>query len=150
LTDKPKCPVCIEQRGACFRKCEYPDNYCREHHFERERAKKTKRHRSTVEKKYNLPPGGYDAIKESQDGKCYICRRATGKSKNLAVEHDHACCDRQGSCGECVRCLACASCNRGVLGHLRDDVEALKRAIDVIELRPAQEVLNEMRNRDAA
>ncbi|WP_040828902.1 endonuclease domain-containing protein [Nocardia jiangxiensis] len=144
--DDPKCPVCLAERGSCFRQTNYPDNYCREHHLARERARKEKRHRSTVEKKYGLPVGGYDAIKEFQDGKCYICRRATGAKKNLATDHAHSCCDRQGSCGKCVRSLLCSPCNRGVLGHLRDDADSLRRAIDVIENWPAQKILDELRN----
>lgn len=142
----PKCVDCIALRGSCFRKCPYPGPRCREHHLAGRRDKKIRRHRSTVEKKYNLPPGGYDAIYVAQGGKCYICRRATGKSKNLSVDHSHAHCDYQGSCGDCVRCLACTKCNRGVLGHLRDDPEALRRAIEVVTRLPAQDVLRVLRS----
>jgi hypothetical protein len=70
---------------------------------------------------------------EAQGGRCYICQRATGARRRLAVDHNHA-------TGE-VRGLLCKPCNRDVLGHLRDNTEALQRAIDYLTNPPARRVL---------
>lgn len=90
-----------------------------------------------AQKVYNLEPGMYARLYQSQGGVCYICRRATGATRSLAVDHDHSCCPGAGSCGSCVRGLLCKGCNYKILGHLRDDVEALQRAISYLESPPA-------------
>lgn len=95
-------------------------------------------HERYVGKTYGLPPGMYAALYKLQNGKCYICLRATGKSKNLAVDHDHSCCPGSVSCGKCVRGLLCKTCNHDVLGHLRDEIAALERAIDYLRNPPAR------------
>lgn len=90
---------------------------------------------------YKLSQDQYDRIKELQGGKCFICRRATGASKNLAVDHDHSCCPKTPTCGKCTRGLLCSRCNHDVLGHLRDDVDALLRAVDYLNHPPALDVI---------
>jgi hypothetical protein len=50
---------------------------------------------------------------------CWGCQRATGASKNLAMDHNH----RSGE----ARMLLCATCNHKVLGHFRDDPAGLIR-----------------------
>lgn len=62
-----------------------------------------------------------------QGGVCWLCRRATGTSKALAHDHDHAHCSGPDSCPECLRGRLCSTCNR-MLGHLRDDPGAFDRA----------------------
>lgn len=62
-----------------------------------------------------------------QGGVCWLCRRATGTSKALAHDHDHAHCPGPDSCPECLRGRLCSTCNR-ILGHLRDDPGAFDRA----------------------
>ncbi|MBM4509363.1 hypothetical protein GS421_07615 [Rhodococcus hoagii] len=42
---------------------------------------------------------------------------------------------RRHPCGQCVRALLCSPCNR-LLGHLRDNTDALHRAITVIRTGP--------------
>jgi len=49
------------------------------------------------------------------------------------VDHDH-------DTGY-IRGLLCSSCNKGVIGHLRDSVETLQRAITYLEDPPAQQVI---------
>jgi len=51
-----------------------------------------------------------DWMYESQDGRCAGCGTPSPDSA-LDVDHDHACCLREFSCGACVRGLLCASCN---------------------------------------
>jgi hypothetical protein len=83
---------------------------------------------------YGLGPGDYERIYAAQGGRCAICRRATGATKKLAVDHDHA-------TGE-VRGLLCSSCNRAI-GHLRDDPEAFMRAQIYLVDPPARAVLTD-------
>jgi hypothetical protein len=75
---------------------------------------------------YSITPAEYAEIYFGQDQRCAICRRATGARKRLAVDHDHACCDKPTSCGQCVRGLLCSTCNK-TLGHFRDDPAAFLR-----------------------
>lgn len=94
------------------------------------------RHHMTLEQ--------YEAIKALQGGVCFMCRRANGNTKELAVEHDHAIAreacahpDKE-SCINCWRGLACSVCN-GVLGHARDDVMFFYRCIDYLRNPPASQ-----------
>jgi Recombination endonuclease VII. len=75
---------------------------------------------------YGLKPGEYGKLYLTQGGTCAICRRATGATRALAVDHDH----KTGL----VRGLLCSPCNK-LLGHLRDDVE-LARGIVTYLLEP--------------
>ena len=72
---------------------------------------------------YGLDLKEYRRLLSFQAGKCAICTRATGRSKRLAVDHDHAC--REGhapnvGCRECIRGLLCSFCNRAI-GRWGDD-----------------------------
>ena len=75
------------------------------------RRKKQAKERQ-VRRVYGLLPKEYEALREVQGGKCALCRRATGKTKRLAVDHRH---DHHKSseeaCRECVRGLLCGPCN---------------------------------------
>lgn len=101
----------------------------------------SKAHQKRVGETFGLQPGQYAALLAHQGGRCFICHRRP-VSKRLAVDHDHSCCPGPTSCGKCVRGLLCRNCNRDVLGHLKDDVEALQRAIDYLRRPPAPEVLD--------
>jgi hypothetical protein len=60
----------------------------------------------------------YRLLIQFQGGRCWGCRRATGKAKRLSVDHNH----RTGE----VRMLLCSTCNN-IVGHFRDNPEALIR-----------------------
>jgi hypothetical protein len=87
------------------------------------RAKRASRSDATWEqhlmRTYGLTADEYWQIYESQDGVCYICRKARGLRRRLSVDHCHA--------TGFVRGLLCGPCNK-LLGHLRDDPEAFVRA----------------------
>lgn len=78
--------------------------------------------------RYGLTQEAYEALLQSQDYRCSICRlppRGNGlNDKILQVDHDHA----DGR----VRGLLCGPCNRG-LGCFRDSVEHMTKAIDYIQ-----------------
>lgn len=100
------------------------------------RCARVQAHASMLQKTYNITAEDYARIKESQGGKCALCRRATGASRNLAVDHDHSCCPGRTSCGKCVRGLLCGRCN-SILGHARDEVDYFLRAVSYLQDWPA-------------
>jgi hypothetical protein len=61
--------------------------------------------------KYGLTMEDYGAILEAQGKACAICKRPPKEGRRLAVDHDHACCPGEVSCGKCVRGLLCTTCN---------------------------------------
>lgn len=134
-----KCKDCPSDKR---RKAPHPGPRCRTHHREtlatRRRAAQIKR----VSRIYGISEYEYRRIYEAQGRCCYICQRAKGTGrKRLSVDHDHSCCPGPTSCGKCVRGLLCLKCNRDVLGHLRDDPDALRRAVEYLTNPPAKRVL---------
>lgn len=68
----------------------------------------------------------YDALLKKQKGNCLICGVKESESKKrFAIDHDHACCPGQNTCGTCIRGLLCQRCNL-VLGLVEDQVPLLK------------------------
>jgi hypothetical protein len=57
-----------------------------------------------IKRKYKLDKETYLAM--AKDG-CQVC----SSKERLNVDHDHACCDTQKTCGKCVRGIICSSCN---------------------------------------
>jgi hypothetical protein len=127
-TGKP-CDKCGKKKGNR----QLHEKYCYTCKLKVRKAARDAAHGKRIEEAYNITQADYEALYVFQGGRCAICWRATGKSKKLAVDHDH----KTGS----VRGLLCSSCNRGVLGHLRDDVLALERAIRYLQFPPYQRML---------
>lgn len=82
-------------------------------------------------KRYGMTPQSYEEMLIAQGRRCAICRTTDpGSTPNhkgearFAVDHDH----KTGT----VRGLLCGFCNTG-LGHFRDDVALMARAITYIE-----------------
>lgn len=71
---------------------------------------------------YKMTPEDWDKIHDEQLGRCPICLRTLSESR-VHVDHDH-------TTGE-VRGLLCHSCNVAI-GHLREDPESMRRAIDYL------------------
>jgi hypothetical protein len=76
-----------------------------------------------VTRNFELSPEEYDALYDYQGGRCAICRTATGKSKRLAVDHDHHQALLDGhhpdkGCRNCIRGLVCSTDN-DILAHAR-------------------------------
>lgn len=80
-----------------------------------------------VERTYGLTETEYRALFYAQGGRCYVCRRARGKTRRLGVDHNHL-------TGE-VRALVCTgslnanTCNRLIAIHTPD---SLRRALEVL------------------
>lgn len=111
----------------------YAGPRCYTHHRAKLRERKQTSRARYVWETYGITEEQYQALYEAQGGRCYICQRAKGTGrKRLAVDHDHGCCPEPPTCGTCVRGLLCKPCNRDVLGHLRDDPDALERAAEYI------------------
>lgn len=102
------------------------------------------RHAGMLERRYGITPEQYAQIKAAQGGKCAICQVATGDAKSLAVDHDHRCCDRSGSCGKCVRGLLCSNCNN-MLAFARDNPDVFGRAMNYLTIPPAWAVIGKVK-----
>jgi hypothetical protein len=99
-----------------------------------------------VLRQFRMSPEQYDSLYEAQDGKCYLCRVATGKTKRLSVDHDHRCCKEVPTCGKCTRGLLCGECNQFISRRMHDDPEVALRFYQYLLNPPAPKVL---RNHDS-
>lgn len=73
-----------------------------------------------VERTYGISDEDNHALFLLQGGRCWLCRKATGATKSLAVDHDHATNE--------VRGRLCGPCNQ-FIGKLGDDPEAARRLV---------------------
>jgi hypothetical protein len=78
---------------------------------------------------YNLTKKQFLDLVNQQQGCCAICKNPT---QDWCVDHDHACCPGDKSCGRCIRGLLCVHCNTG-LGYFKDNITALIAAAHYIE-----------------
>lgn len=69
-------------------------------------------------RKYNLTEHELIAMLDMRNGQC-ICGESID-IRSAYIDHDHACCDRDGSCGKCIRGVLCRCCNTA-LGLIKDD-----------------------------
>lgn len=128
MTEPRRCKDCAD---GLNRDARFPGPRCFTHHKAKLKAHAARQHQRHIQNTYGLAPGQYDALLAAQGGRCAICRRATGKTRRLAVDHDH-------QTGE-VRGLLCSPCNRELIG--RHPPDALQRAIDYLTNPPARTIL---------
>ena len=129
MAKQKQCVDCKTEGVDTRRVAKYPGPRCYTHHRARKQAASRARHGAHIEKTYGITSEEYEELYRAQGGRCAICQRATGARRRLAVDHDHD--------SLLVRGLLCKTCNYKILGHLRDDTEALQRAIDYINHPPA-------------
>lgn len=104
-----------------WRPAPHPGPRCVTHHRKVTKQRKVRAHGQRTEANFGISAELYWALYEFQGGKCAILNcRATGKTKALAVDHDHKCCPGRTSCGKCVRGLLCGVHNEQ-LGRNGDD-----------------------------
>jgi hypothetical protein len=140
MTGRP-CKDCVRLGLPLTRDAKYPGPRCATHDLVERRRQKDLAHTRRLEKNFGIDDGDYRRLHQSQGGKCFICRRATGKTKRLAVDHDHhAGCGHHPKlgCPKCIRALLCGPCNQ-LIGRYGPD--ALRRAIEVLTDPPARKVL---------
>jgi hypothetical protein len=89
-----------------------------------------------IKNTFSLSREEYDAIYESQDGKCKLCTNEFHNNKDLHIDHDHSCCPGRKSCGKCVRGLLCSNCNTGI-GLFKDNRELLLKAASYLDSVPS-------------
>jgi hypothetical protein len=107
-------------------------------------------HRTYVAKTYGVPIDFYDLLYNYQEGKCALCKWATGARKRLANDHDHKCCPGPVICGECLRGLLCGFCNE-VMGRWGDNPDTFLRGFRYLIDPPAKQLrrlLNEQTERE--
>lgn len=109
-----------------------PGPRCATHWRNVQKERKSTAHENRVQQVYRLAPGDYERLYQAQTGVCAICKRATGKTRRLSVDHDHV-------TGK-VRGLLCRPCNN-MLGHARDSYMFFYRAANYLNSPPANEVL---------
>lgn len=102
----------------------HPGPRCATHNREFKKGQRARNHDRMVVKTYGLEPGEYERLYAEQGGKCAICQRATGKTKRLAVDHDHE--------TGLVRGLLCGPCNQ-LVGYFKNSPETFRRAADYLE-----------------
>lgn len=85
--------------------------------------------------KFGLSVDLWNGILIAQSGRCYLCSDPLDPA-HIHVDHSHACCPGNRSCGSCIRGLACRWCNQGI-GQFRDDPERMRRAATALELAEA-------------
>lgn len=78
----------------------------------------------SVERTYDISAADNGALLVFQGGRCWICRKATGASKLLATDHDHA--------DNWVRGRLCSTCNQFIGRQLSDDPNAAARLVQYL------------------
>lgn len=131
-SEKP-CQRCGGGKGPKYRNLKF----CGRCQYQVKKAKSANAHAKALEKRYGITREDYWDLYSFQGGLCYICRRATGKTRRLTVDHDHA--------TGLVRGLLCRPCNT-MLGHLRDSQEAFLRAVDFLREPPFKAMLEGKRS----
>lgn len=135
MTTEKQCRDCLTELATGVidklpkRPAVNPGPRCTTHHRAVVRARKAANHEKRVIETYGLEKGEYAQLYEFQGGSCALCRRATGASRKLSVDHDHA-------TGR-VRGLLCRPCNT-MLGHARDKARFFLRCILYLRRTPYQ------------
>lgn len=94
----------------------FPGPRCATHHRAAVRRTKNRAHERRIETSYTITAVDYWAIYQLQGCKCALCQVATGRTRRLAVDHDHELAKTHDhpvdqGCRLCIRGLLCKRCN---------------------------------------
>lgn len=130
MVRSPVCVDCIVEGVETYRPTPYggPRSPRCDTHARTERRRQSARaHAAMIMRTYGITDEQYRLLLAYQSqtlgnppGTCAICGVANGKTKRLAVDHDH----KTGK----VRGILCGPCNKDVIGRL--GVDALERAVE--------------------
>jgi hypothetical protein len=98
---------------------------------DRERVLRINRN-SRFKRVYGITHDEYDEMLAWQRGRCWICQEPPSDDRRLAVDHDHACCPGEKSCGKCIRGLLCRRCNQAI-GLFKENVDLIRWAATYVE-----------------
>lgn len=121
---RPDCKDCHRSMQAPYRESHKDECESRAKAWHEKNPGKRKQYQRAS--RYGLTQEAYDSMLAGQCGKCAICGNNAGANErggDLYVDHDHA--------SGVVRGLLCRSCNV-LLGHAKDDVTILARAIEYL------------------
>lgn len=96
----------------------------------RDRVKCSAR-RNHLRRTYNLSMDQFDVMLQEQHDLCALCFLPFTSEDRPYVDHDHACCSGNTSCGKCIRGLIHSKCNK-VLGMANDSIELLEKAVSYL------------------
>jgi hypothetical protein len=118
----------------------FPGPRCATHHRAQRKKRAQQQHATHLTRTFGAEPGWHERMLAFQNGRCFICQRATGAARRLAVDHDHKL-EGTGMEGllDMKRGLLCKPCN-SMLAHARDDAEVFKRAAEYLLSPPAREM----------
>jgi|WetSurMetagenome_2_1015567.scaffolds.fasta_scaffold120931_5 hypothetical protein len=138
------CKHAGDDRAHAKRPAPYPGPRCATCHRAEKGARRQRAHGTAIVRRFGITEYDYQLLYRHQRGRCFICQQATGRSKHLAVDHDHRCDqghDPKVGCPACVRGLLCSDCNR-MLGRFKDDPAAFERAAAYLRTPPARGILS--------
>jgi hypothetical protein len=95
-----------------------------------------------IRRTYGLTETEYRVLYRAQGGRCYVCRRASGKSRRLGVDHDHLTDEVRGLV--CTGSLSAMTCNRLIAIYNREQL--LRAAAMLSDPPPARRVLEGLRS----
>lgn len=110
------CKDCVAEGITTQRPAPHPGPRCVTHHRLAVQRRRVYDHHRKIENDYTLTAVEYWAIYQYQGGKCALCQVATGKTRRLAVDHDHELAKThdhpvERGCRLCIRGLLCKRCN---------------------------------------
>jgi hypothetical protein len=122
------CPRCVIPQAWDAFGAGGANTFCRSCVAKADRVRNSgpKSRASRLRRYYGLTQEQYDEMLERQGGTCGICHTPPPEGKAFHIDHDHACCPGQRTCGDCVRGLLCARCNLGISLMERFPVEVIK------------------------
>jgi len=95
-----------------------------------------------IRRTYGMTEREYRVLYRAQGGRCYVCRKAAGRSKRLGVDHDHLTGEIRGLV--CTGSLTAMTCNRLIAIYSR--AQLLRAAAMLSDPPPARAVLGLLRS----